>query len=117
MSNTESQKALVQRVLDFLEPIPEGKWCAGTVADVDGKCCAMGHLGAKSGYSLCELDENPSELLKDVFNSDFKLNIKLIANNDAHWHANLADATQRTNGAAAKKGVIDFLRGFLADIR
>ena len=39
----------IKEIIEYLESIPEDRWCVGEYSSGSGKCCAAGHLFRKSG--------------------------------------------------------------------
>ena len=81
----------VEQVYNYLNEIPEDKWCKHTVENKDGQCCALGHLG-KAVEGQPEYDWDLKYMLEDI-----GVNI---------W--NLAEANN--NSKSAKQGSLDYLK-------
>lgn len=67
----------IQDLIRFFKPIPKDRWCVGDFQDLNGRRCAVGHLGAayrgkaSSGW----------DLIRRLFGEEHNLHELAAANN------------------------------------
>lgn len=98
---TEAQAAQV--LLEKLEDIPEEKWVHKRLQDIQGRCCALGHLGVESnGFSRYSHPDPESEVGRAI---------------ECLGYENIYNANDRGASTpfpmSAKEGTLAFLRSKL----
>lgn len=88
--------------IKFFEAIPEEKWCTGDFKDFQGRHCAIGHLGMRSGDSFTN-PIKPVKTLAKLLKED-RYPQKLVSANNGYTYCNY-----HTLGKTPKERTLNYL--------